>query len=42
MRHPPLALTLTGEYEADELIPVVASEIVDLWIAEAVDELTNH
>ena len=36
-----VVITLTGEYEQNELIPIVDSEIVELWIAEAVDDLTR-
>lgn len=36
-----VVITLTGEYEADDLLPVVDPDVVERWIAEAVDDLTR-
>ncbi|HUP99999.1 MAG TPA: hypothetical protein VM093_06005 [Aeromicrobium sp.] len=34
-----VVLTLTGEYEEDELVPIVDEATVQIWIDEAVEEL---
>ena len=36
-----IVLTLTGEYGADEFVPVVDDSTVEAWIDKALEELTR-